>query len=630
MSWVIYAIVALFILTLSAFLAIALSLKRTGRLVKPFGIIFAGTFISTFILLLPVYREICAETDARVAKAILFSFQGAFQVFTVDADTSMILEYVSDSYYSLILSVLFVIAPTLTFGFVLSLFRGILSGLRFALSRYRDMYVFSELNEKSIALAGDIRKNHLRAAIVFTGVYEKDDDDYYEFLEKAHKIRAICFKKDIVDLNLRAHSSSKPLYLFAINRKEAESMTSSLKLINKCKSENKSGKSHAETVLYTFTTGAESEILLDHTDGTAVRVRRINEVQSLINRLLYTQGVELFDDVCEPETEGGNRKIHAVVVGLGKHGIEMVKALSWYCQMDGYDLEIDAFDMDELAGQKFMMSCPELVAAENDEERRKRGGDAPEYNIKIHSGIDVRTKSFADTVGKMKDITYAFVAIGVDEGNVRIASELRTIFARMGIKPKLRTVVYNSDEVRALRAAKSDDEGAYNIEFIGDIETSYSEDVIMNSKLEEDALNCHRAYAKGDVEVEKKFWQYEYFYRSSVALAIHIVARKHCGIPGADKPISACNEEEKNTIIDLEQRRWNAYMRAEGYVYGSRKSDVGKMHSDIVKPMYLQSDERETVIRVGGYKEISQGKKSADSDIKSGSRSGTRIKSKNK
>lgn len=32
------------------------------------------------------------------------------------------------------------------------------------------------------------------------------------------------------------------------------------------------------------------------------------------------------------------------------------------------------------------------------------------------------------------------------------------------------------------------------------------------------------------------------------------------------------------------------------------------MHSDIVKPMYLQSDERETVIRVGGYKEISQGK----------------------
>ena len=230
----------------------------------------------------------------------------------------------------------------------------------------------------------------------------------------------------------------------------------------------------------------------------------------------------------------------------------------------------------------------------------------------------------------MKDITYAFVAIGVDEGNVRIASELRTIFARMGIKPKLRTVVYNSDEVRALRAAKSDDEGAYNIEFIGDIETSYSEDVIMNSKLEEDALNCHRAYAKGDVEVEKKFWQYEYFYRSSVALAIHIVARKHCGIPGADKPISACNEEEKNTIIDLEQRRWNAYMRAEGYVYGSRKSDVGKMHSDIVKPMYLQSDERETVIRVGGYKEISQGKKSADSDIKSGSRSGTRIKSKTK
>lgn len=51
MGWVIYAVMALFVLALSAFLAIALSLKRTGRLVKPFWIIFAGTFISTFILL---------------------------------------------------------------------------------------------------------------------------------------------------------------------------------------------------------------------------------------------------------------------------------------------------------------------------------------------------------------------------------------------------------------------------------------------------------------------------------------------------------------------------------------------------------------------------------------------------
>ena len=114
------------------------------------------------------------------------------------------------------------------------------------------------------------------------------------------------------------------------------------------------------------------------------------------------------------------------------------------------------------------------------------------------------------------------------------------------------------------------------------MESSYTEDVIIDSDLEEDALNRHLKWGKED-----EFWTYEYNYRSSMASAIHMKARIQCGIPGADKREDELTEEERNVIEVLEHRRWNAYMRAEGYVFSgskdkSSRNDLAKMHHNLV------------------------------------------------
>jgi hypothetical protein len=48
----------------------------------------------------------------------------------------------------------------------------------------KDVYIFSKLNEKSIALADSI-SNHHNTLIVFTDVSQQNETDSYDIVEKA-------------------------------------------------------------------------------------------------------------------------------------------------------------------------------------------------------------------------------------------------------------------------------------------------------------------------------------------------------------------------------------------------------------------------------------------------------------
>jgi hypothetical protein len=172
-------------------------------------------------------------------------------------------------------------------------------------------------------------------------------------------------------------------------------------------------------------------------------------------------------------------------------------------------------------------------------------------------------------------------------------------FERMKIHPVIQAIVYNSQQKKALEGIRNYRGQAYDIAFIGDVESSYTEDVIIDSELEEDALKRHLKWGR-----EEEFWTYEYNYRSSVASAIHLKARIKCGIPGADKKEEDLSEEERGIFEALEHRRWNAYMRAEGYVFSgstdkSSRNDLAKMHHDLVDYSSLTDEEKRKDSKVG-------------------------------
>ena len=118
----------------------------------------------------------------------------------------------------------------------------------------------------------------------------------------------------------------------------------------------------------------------------------------------------------------------------------------------------------------------------------------------------------------------------------------------------------------------------YSVHMIGDLESFYSVETVIDSELIEDGLDVHRRYANDDEE----FWKYEYNYRSSVASALHHDLKIKLKLPGADLVPADRNDTDRNIIRRLEHRRWNAYMRAEGYVYSPTRNDLAKQHPCLV------------------------------------------------
>ena len=175
---------------------------------------------------------------------------------------------------------------------------------------------------------------------------------------------------------------------------------------------------------------------------------------------------------------------------------------------------------------------------------------------------------------------------------IKTAVKLRMYFERMKIHPVIQAIVYDSEQKKAIEGVRNYRGQAYDISLIGDIESSYTQAVIINSELEEDARARHLKWGE-----EEEFWTYEYNYRSSEASAIHMRARILCGVPGADKKEADLTDRERSVIEVLEHRRWNVYMRSEGYVFSgsndpASRNDLAKMHHDLVNFDDLSEEEK--------------------------------------
>ena len=581
MIWNICFILSLALLLSAAIWAIKTSgTYKSNRIFTPFHIIFAGVFLAVFTGLTPVQFHLLAGEAGFLLKFFIFNILQTIQVFTLDAGTDLILEHISgaatplNGAYSVYMSVLFFIAPVFTFGFVISLFKNLIETLNYTLHYFDDVYAFSEISEKSLLLAESIRANNKDALLVFTNVDREEGNILSEHIESAKQLRAILLKKNIVAANLTRHSSKSQMYLFAIGEKENENLIESLKLLDKY-------RTRKNTHLYTFSSGTEGELLLAGAARGEVRLRRVNEVRSLIYRFLYDEGDRLFSSATE--TKNGQKNIHIVITGLGQYGTEILKAVTWFSQMDGYSLTVDVFDRDELAGEKFAALCPELM--------EQHPGET-EYDIRIHSGVDVRTKAFAHMLAELDRISFVFVCLGDDEININQAANLRMLCERLGHKPVIKTIVYNTEENNALHNIVNYRGQAYGIEPMGDLSTSCSQELLLGSDLERLALERHLKWGE-----EEAFWQYEYNYRSSMASAIHMKAKIACNIPGADQKEADLTLAQRDNLERLEHRRWNAYMRSEGYVYSgslvkSSRNDLGKMHHDLVDFDSLTEEEK--------------------------------------
>ena len=177
MEWTISLIISAICLISSIVLAIirAKSKYKSGRLLDPLKILFAGVIVSSVVLFLPININTFKSSDCGIFETVLIAIHNTIRLFVVDGE----FEFITSNLvgvptlifrgYTTLFSILFVLAPILTFGFVLSFFKNISAYKRYITHYNSDVFIFSELNEKSLALAKSLYKNDSKSRFfVFT------------------------------------------------------------------------------------------------------------------------------------------------------------------------------------------------------------------------------------------------------------------------------------------------------------------------------------------------------------------------------------------------------------------------------------------------------------------------------
>lgn len=573
------------------------NLEGKQRILTPFQLFILCFFFAAVVILFPIYYVdyFAAESGfLKLIKAFLLAVQNVLRLITLNGEFDNIRDFLADTsrinsvlgeIYSIYSVIIFIAAPLLTAGFVLSFFRNASSMISYGLRPCRKLYVMSELNENSLTLATDILGNKERGRlVVFTNVFEKVEGDNPECVAQARHIGAICVKNDVSVLGLK-YARKCERKIFLIGKNEDENIRQALKLIDR----HRGTKYDDERLeFYVFSETAESEALIDSVDNGNMKVRRVNLSRNLA--LFEMQRHSIFENAV---MNGTGKHICIAIIGAGRYGTELIKTICCLGQMPNYTVEIHVFDSSIYNKERFKAMMPEFM----DINGKKIDGDA-EYYITFHDAVDVRNLDFIEAFSAVTGYTGVYVALGEDELNIETAMRIRTALKRndsdSGVP--IYAVVFDpaKAEIVTKGGLKNMEGEEYGITFIGSLQESYSIKNIEQCELEEKAVVLHSQWAKTEEEKQaasKKFEQYEYYRRSSMMQAVYRDLRAEFGYARESEDTS--EGRANNDLLRLyEHRRWNTYMRSEGYVRGEEKDHIAKTHKLLVPFDDLPEEEK--------------------------------------
>lgn len=542
-----------FVLTIG-FLAFALYLyKSKKRKSAKWGftstqVFTIGVFFSVVLIFIPIYYTYYDFGDSyKFIRPFLMSFHNSIRVFILDGEFDIIVEALKDQNvvlrvgFSVYSAFLYLLAPILTFTNVLSLFKNAKNGLRYIRHRNKKHYILSALNEKSIALAKSICNEQPKSVIVFTDVFEQNEENNYELLTEARSINAICLKKDITHLDF--YNKKGNVEIFLIGEDESENVSQAAKLTTELNQRN----SKHNVKIFVFSSTPSAAYILDsisydnlleyahaHQFGEdCFKLRRISERQQLIWNTIPT--MKLFD-----LADRNEKTLSVLILGFGSYGMELFKMLVWYCQFEGYKLQITVVDKQgekNLKEKQYIESIIDRMAPDllKNDKCEKVGN--PQYDIEIFQGVDVTTSDIdklflykgenserLKKAMRLKNINLAFVALGNDDRNIEASIHLRNLFDRVNHvkadkditwkdeKVDIYSVVYDEQKFGILYNENTDNlqsnsllnhkDVPYHIHFIGGLSSQFAYKNIYDAELEKSAYKHHREW----VDIEKAIY----------------------------------------------------------------------------------------------------------------------------
>lgn len=438
---------------------------KKDKFFTPFKIIFVGTFISAITLFMPIYLETFESHEHSFWISLFSSIQHTFRLFALDGEYLGFIEIVEKiilnepttlSFYVILCTTLYLVAPILTFTFLLLMLKNFIALVSYrCVLWWKETHVFSELNDKSVALAKSIIEREIgnsflkkisklfrKDIIVFTDVIVDNEEQTSDLIDEAKKLGAILFYKDIESLSIAKSYTKRKVKIYLISENENE----------KIKQANHIMKNYdfPGIELYVFSESTQSQIILRHKKVENIKVVRVNDIRTLIYHNLDTYGMRLFEKAHKNnfDKKSQTSTISAVIVGFGRYGKEMLKALAWFCQYPKFNLVINVFDSDPKAEDYFKFHFPGMDNRRSTLEKTDNFKDGEDnYTINFYSGIDVNSPEFKEKFDAIDNPTYIFVCLGSDEDNINAALNIRTLCESRGLsidKVDVETVVYDS------------------------------------------------------------------------------------------------------------------------------------------------------------------------------------------
>ena len=362
-------------------------LKRVVRIlgVCVFLMLMSGIFPAysgeTHAIGLALFESMCAMLLNAAPEEILAAFDG-FDVAFIDV-------------YKTVLLSLLIIAPLFTVGITLSFFSEKFTRVLYRIrSHFKDTFLFSAINERTLCIAEDIALTHKRAVVLFALRVSKDDINA-EALARIKKIGAYVINDDIVQIK---HTLRHTRNYYLLDTDSAENLDIGLRLYKRYNSK------HTDRVnMWLYSKNEISEIIFDYLYET-FNVRLINE-EGLIARALVAD-YPLYNGIRDG-------RLSILLVDGGNIGLEILRTLTM-CSCFGDEVQVDIHVIDlnkERAEAVFEKTSPAL---------------AERFKICFH-GADIKTAAFGNI---LKDIapTYIVVSLGNETLNMETALYIRRCY----------------------------------------------------------------------------------------------------------------------------------------------------------------------------------------------------------
>ena len=597
----------------------AISLKKSGKI--PWQsfllLLLLFTAVAMWLAVMPL-----VEKGSILYKPLYAAFY-VLESAVANVDYSLFSERLgSISFWRIYTILLHLLMPITAFGSILFYFLKIFGWFRYTLFRgNQEIILFSNLTDKTKAYAKRIdTKNKL---LIFCNTEDTNKESFDE-----DRSRNMIFTGQS-EIQMLKQLQKRNLTIMEMGENEERNLQKSVEIIQeleKC-SENKTPspvrqflqKYIPETVFENEIFKMFSDDLTDedkktislctvsgHPEAAAIMDNLMK--RGTMTPLLYKQTTIdeykriafrlLHDDPLYQLVDEDTEKLDILIVGFGRMGREVLKAISWAGCFPDTDTNVHVVSRHGIeSGKQLLSECPELgvdLLHKGGFEQPENGGvqinkDAPIY----YYSTETKGLEFDEIIRSLAHCRYIVVSLGDDSETLETALRIYHLIMRecylkdRSIIPPEIHVRIRDDENLKLFSAEDVKSAFASFKKFGSDKDIYGADRISESELEIMAVEARKIYMEQNNLQDKEWAAYEYLSQfgknANQAAGLHALYKLHFmkkvkadrWNPSEPKDLlesqrvfnTLVSYAEKEKIANWEHIRWQAYMRTEGFVH---------------------------------------------------------------